>query len=369
MSKFRILKWILLGLLFVNLIYLSINLSKKNIPNEPDNEWKSNVIRRLKRPTSGATNKNRISLDLDIMDIYRLDVSCDYIVNDLGAKISDKYVNRVKNCTLSSSNSHDLLRSFYEDLNKNVSTYRPLLNMTRRIIEFDPFNERHSMAMREFDQIQPGGVWNPPVTPCGRDDIDNVLFIVPFTRSRMNNLKLFLVNMHAYLTSCPYFFKYRLVVVEQVDFDARKNNFNKGRLFNAAFKHALEKLDPSFDCVVLHDVDLVPSRDGRELNEHGDYRCRRMPWHLSNRVFLLETGQERVYNQFLTGGILSLRVDHFIDANGFSNEYFGWGAEGKSLTTFIFALRKTTLHIKYCLKNMKIQSMMYILEISSIIFY
>ena len=53
-----------------------------------------------------------------------------------------------------------------------------------------------------------------------------------------------------------------------------------------------------------------------------------MPWHLSNEVYSLSRKESRVYNKFLTGGILSLRPAHFINSNGFSNMYYGWGAEG-----------------------------------------
>lgn len=109
--------------------------------------------------------------------------------------------------------------------------------------------------------------------------------------------------------------------------DASGSNFNKGRIYNAAFKYVIKNL-PSVDCVVLHDVDLVPVANASLMGEAADYRCRLMPWHLTRKVRLLETNTEREYNQFLTGGILSLRVGHFADVNGFSNKYFGWGAEG-----------------------------------------
>lgn len=114
-------------------------------------------------------------------------------------------------------------------------------------------------------------------------------------------------------------------MAEQANFNSK--NFNKGQLFNMAFKYVTDTYK-NIDCVVLHDVDLIPVVNATFMDEATDYRCRIMPWHLSRKVFLLETQSEREYNQFLSGGVLSLRVGHFIDANGFSNKYFGWGAEG-----------------------------------------
>lgn len=88
----------------------------------------------------------------------------------------------------------------------------------------------------------------------------------------------------------------------------------------------------SVDCIVLHDVDLVPTFPNRLMVEKGDYRCRDMPFHMSNVVYSLSTRKKIKYYNFLTGGILSMRPGHFIDINGFSNRYYGWGAEDDDLT-------------------------------------
>ena len=116
-------------------------------------------------------------------------------------------------------------------------------------------------------------------------------------------------------------------MAEQINTGKSGENFNKGRIYNAAFKYVQETYS-DVDCIVLHDADLIPSASGSKLAESGDYRCQLMPWHLTRRIFQIETQKDRVYNQFLTGGILSLNMRHFVDVNGFSNRYFGWGAEG-----------------------------------------
>jgi hypothetical protein len=106
--------------------------------------------------------------------------------------------------------------------------------------------------------------------------------------------------------------------------------FNQGRLYNTAVRYLVDNFK-SIDCIVLHDIDLIPMTHSGYLKEMGDYRCKLMPNHLSRKVFNLASNQLQFYNQFLTGGILSLRLGHFIDSNGFSNEYYGWGGEDGNL--------------------------------------
>ena len=88
-------------------------------------------------------------------------------------------------------------------------------------------------AFGQFASLQPGGVWEPALLPsamCKLKDLDTVVFIVPYSHSRLENLKLFLLNMHGYLQSVNYKFNYRLVVVEQAEIN-ESNLFNKGKNF------------------------------------------------------------------------------------------------------------------------------------------
>ena len=56
-------------------------------------------------------------------------------------------------------------------------------------------------------------------------------------------------------------------------FQSGNGTFNKGRIMNAAFKEALKLYD--FQCIVFHDVDLVPE-DDRNM-----YTCPWQPRHMS----------------------------------------------------------------------------------------
>jgi len=284
----------------------------------------------------------KITLSIDILDIYRLDISCDYITKALASKVSTTYRNKNKKCSLASLDlkvNSMLLESINASFTSPKS-YKPTYNGTDTA-SFEPFNcDNEKYQLRKyphFASLKPGGHWYPKLSrfaPCQRDDIENIVFIVPFSRSRINNLKLFLINMHDYLQTVKYKFSYRIVVAEQ---DMNVNNlFNKGRLINTAVRYVLKNLE-NIDCLIVHDVDLIPSDDPEFiLREKGDYRCRQMPWHMSNEVYSMKKKESRIYNPFLTGGILSLRPGHFVAANGFSNMYFGWGAEDDDFTLRMF---------------------------------
>jgi hypothetical protein len=290
----------------------------------------SSIINR--NTNNNNNNNNKITISLDIMDIYRLDISCDYIKTALGQEISTKYSNN-KKCSYSSLNSNKINNKVFNSiLITNKTDYKIYLNNNNN--KFEPFTSNKLLFMQQFIELKPGGLWQPTLKSesnieCNLNDLDNIVFIVPFSRSRILNLNLFLINMHSYLQTYKYKFSYRILVVEQ---KVINNNvlFNKGRLINTAVKYVLDNYKQT-DCIVLHDVDLIPNN-----LETNDYRCRQMPWHLSNKVHFISTNQVRVYNQFLTGGVLALRPDHLLVSNGFSNMYFGWGGEDDSFTLRLF---------------------------------
>lgn len=330
MAHMKLVVLLLLFLTSINLIMIASYLFSSNNKQIVSNkECPSTVEQQIA--------KNQIMLKMGIMDIYRIDVSCDYITRDLGEKVSDKYVNYKKKCSISSLNS-DIDLKIQNSLAKNENQQEYKL-ITENKSNFDPFNNSNTEKESIFNDLKPGGVWHPPINPnkqCQLADLDNVVFIVPFSRSRLDNLKLYLLNMHSYLKNLVNPFKYRIVLAEQVDMHSK---FNKGRIINSAVKYVIDNFNQQdlIDCIVIHDVDLIPSESSGKLGAMGDYRCRKMPWHLSKKVYNMRTKEERVYNQFLTGGVLSLRLEHFKAVNGFSNEYFGWGAEDDDFQIRMFS--------------------------------
>jgi len=90
---------------------------------------------------------------------------------------------------------------------------------------------------------------------------DLTVVIIPYL-NRKENLKDLMLNLHGFLQR--QLIRYKIIVAEQVN---SQDPFNKGRLYNAAFKYVYDIYGPgnnlnsissfNFSCVVLHDVDLV----------------------------------------------------------------------------------------------------------------
>jgi hypothetical protein len=122
---------------------------------------------------------------------------------------------------------------------------------------------------------------------------------------------------------------YKVIVVEQMNV-TRRSPFNRGRLYNTAVRYVMDKLQKEkheITCFVLHDLELIPADDSVAMGETGDYKCRLMPWHLSRNVKVLANGKDFKFRKYYAGGVLSVLPAHFLDANGFSNMFSGWGAD------------------------------------------
>lgn len=90
------------------------------------------------------------------------------------------------------------------------------------------------------------------------DGIPKIAIIVPH-RDRLRNLKIFLRNIHPFLSNQPIY--YGIFIVEPV----ANLTFNKGLSINAGFLEALKV--EKWDCFIFHDVDLLPE------NELNIYKC------------------------------------------------------------------------------------------------
>lgn len=282
---------------------------------------------------------DEIQINFAIEDIYRIDITCEYVTKHLSKKVSDKYKNN-KKCSLSTLDDNES-NKINELLTKSIDykafkqfIYEPIYRFPDASINsFNVFKKNehpfYSFIVNKA-LIKPGGYWIPPLltslnSECNSNDIDTIAFIVPYM-NRIENLNLLIVNLHNYLTNLKHQFVYRIIVAEQYIDETQEMidhvKFNKGQIYNAAIKHVLNKYR-DIDCIVLHDVDIIPIVNDSSI----DYRCKYMPVHLTNRVFIIKSKWDRLYNQFLTGGILSLRPQHFVTANGFSNGFSGWGGE------------------------------------------
>jgi hypothetical protein len=154
-----------------------------------------------------------ISISLPVMHIYRLDISCDYIVKDLDAKIPSLYANKQKKCSLASLKGevNKMIEDSLEESKHISASYEPVIALSQGI-DFDPFSEQISIDRfnKYFNSLDAGGAWSPTLkanSPCGLADLDNVVFIITYSSSRLQNLKLFLLNMHAFLQNLRHPFK------------------------------------------------------------------------------------------------------------------------------------------------------------------
>jgi hypothetical protein len=112
--------------------------------------------------------------------------------------------------------------------------------------------------------LKNGGSFQPKLMNSNKNcKMKSIAFIIPY-KNRLDNLYVFLYNMHSYLQRQQL--KYTIFVVEQIN----DSSFNKGILNNAGFneiilnKNSFLKSDNDYfdyDCVMYHDVDLLPTDD------------------------------------------------------------------------------------------------------------
>uniref|UniRef100_A0A0N4ZI43 Beta-1,4-galactosyltransferase n=1 Tax=Parastrongyloides trichosuri TaxID=131310 RepID=A0A0N4ZI43_PARTI len=101
--------------------------------------------------------------------------------------------------------------------------------------------------------------------------------------------------------------------------------FNKGKLFNAGFVEAMKLY--KFDCVILHDVDLIPE------NDKNIYECSKQPRHMALYI--------NIYNYTFgeplhLGGATAITVEQFKKINGFNNNFWGHGYEDNDLYSRVY---------------------------------
>jgi len=92
--------------------------------------------------------------------------------------------------------------------------------------------------------------------------------------------------------------------------------FNRGLLCNIGF----ELYQKECDYICIHDVDII--------GENFDYSYESITTHLSARF--RDNNYKEFYERCLGGVVLFPKQD-FIKINGFSNQYWGWGAEDDDL--------------------------------------
>lgn len=135
--------------------------------------------------------------------------------------------------------------------------------------------------------------------------------IIP-VRDRDYHLQKLLAELKDKITGVD---SYSIFVCEQTQ-DGKA--FNKGMINNCGFD--LCKYD--FDLFCFHDVDQLPI----EVVDFSKYET---PTHVSGKTE--QFGWKVPYKPFL-GGVILFSKEHYQKVNGYSNQYWGWGAEDDDLT-------------------------------------
>lgn len=92
--------------------------------------------------------------------------------------------------------------------------------------------------------------------------------VVPY-RNRTRQLSIFLKYMHVFLQNQNI--SYRIIIADQND----TLPFNRGKMLNYGAKVAM---DMGIECLILHDVDLLP------VNTGNIYACSKRPRHMSSSI-------------------------------------------------------------------------------------
>ncbi|CAH2218962.1 beta-1,4-galactosyltransferase 3-like isoform X1 [Pelobates cultripes] len=134
--------------------------------------------------------------------------------------------------------------------------------------------------------------------------------IIPH-RNREVHLRYLLYYLHPFLQRQQL--HYAIFVVHQ----AGNGTFNRAKLLNIGVREAL-RLD-NWDCLILHDVDLVPE------NDYNLYVCDEYsPKHLASAMDKFHYNLP-YWTYF--GGVSAITPDQYMRINGFPNSYWGWGGE------------------------------------------
>ena len=133
---------------------------------------------------------------------------------------------------------------------------------------------------------------------------EKLAIVVPY-RNRKEHLDKFLPAIE----SCSFLdgIDYEILIVEQED----GKPFNRGKILNVG---AAYSKNSTYYC--FHDVDMLPISS--------DYSYVSSPTHLASEAE--QFGFKLPYNGYF-GGVTLFDKHSFIRINGYSNDYWGWGAE------------------------------------------
>lgn len=135
----------------------------------------------------------------------------------------------------------------------------------------------------------------------------DICIIVPF-RDREEHLSKFAPHMKQMLEKESL--SYDILLVEQTPEKA----FNRAKLLNVGYDISKGK----YKNYIFHDVDMLP------VDTKASYALVNVPTHYA--AIVEQFGWSLAYQNYV-GGVTAFDPESFEKINGFSNKYFGWGAE------------------------------------------
>ncbi len=144
---------------------------------------------------------------------------------------------------------------------------------------------------------------------------EKLAIIVPY-RDRAEHRKEFVPYMEQYIKGIDY----TIFFIEQ----GNSLPFNRATLLNIGFQENLNE----YDYFVFHDVDLIPVDADYSYNKN---------------VTRIASGYESFNWQLpypeSMGGVVMFEKKSFLEINGFSNNYWGWGREDDELYMRVIAAK------------------------------
>ncbi len=230
------------------------------------------------------------------------------------------YEERFENSSIKKDASYNLKQNLRNKDEKscvdNPLPLCPILPKALRLSRSIPVNLT-APTWKELEALHPqlesGGRWKPKHYSAR----SRVAIVIPYM-NREKNLRIFLQHIHPFLQKQQL--EYGIILAEPIWKGANRTlKFNRGLMRNIGFDQATK--DGEYDCVIFHDLDLLPEVD------YNYYGCPDVPRHMCLAVSYLKY---KPYKKRF-GGVVAFRTDHFVAANGYSNVFFGWGGEDDDL--------------------------------------
>ncbi|XP_032638312.1 beta-1,4-galactosyltransferase 3-like [Chelonoidis abingdonii] len=172
-------------------------------------------------------------------------------------------------------------------------------------ITFNTFPSER-MIIKKNPFVRFGGCYSPPHCLARYKSA----IIVPH-KNQEKHLRHLLYYLHPFLQRQQL--HYGIYLIHQ----AGNATFNRAKLLNVGIREAMK--DEDWDCLLLHDVDLIPE------NDYNLYVCDEYyPKHIASAIDKFQYSLP--YWSFF-GGVSALTPEHYMKINGFPNTY--WGSRGE----------------------------------------